>query len=266
MYVRTRWPHLTYRDYERSRSPSSRAARSAVLPARDVRSGVTRLRGTGGGRVFRDEESTVALAETGVASSGAASAASSGATLVKAATSKAAPAKPKGSISVDMGTQEHVWVGAHWTWSERRGYAKVAEHWTLVPLGLPWSETNNPEGIPKVITLLLDQRVEEALAMVKKDPGVIFEMSRNAAKIPGSNLLHVLAHRGEKEWGTKLFQDLYVCTYVRTRVNLVQRPPCSGYLVQIPCSGCTRLLLLVEPVGGRTTWPSHTQGTISQRI
>lgn len=105
---------------------------------------------------------------------------------------------------------------------------KVAERWELAPIPVRarWSEGKNTEGLPMVITAMLDQQIDEALAMIKKNGRCIFDMALAPSALAGNNLLHVLAHRGEKEFGSKRFQDLqprtslrfvsHICTYAKS--------------------------------------------------
>ena len=109
---------------------------------------------------------------------------------------------------------EQMWTEATWTWTKRRGWMRLAGCWTEVPVVDVWSEKPGrfgADGVPEVITLILDKKVGTALAMIEHDPSLPFLKCTEPSSMAGNNLLHVLAHRGVKEWGPEQFRE---CTYV----------------------------------------------------
>ena len=63
-----------------------------------------------------------------------------------------------------------------------------------------WSDRPENKGATEVVKLFLDRKQNAALAMIANDPTCVFKTCELGSSVEGNSCLHVLAHRGQKEF------------------------------------------------------------------
>ena len=133
------------------------------------------------------------------------------------------PAAPPPPAGWNAGTNTDLWAfpeedpvdgyeweyhTTHWTRTRRSGWMRVSASWLQVPVYESWSERPHAiDGVTPIIRLILDHKLEEALAMLTDDVTLALALCKSPSPMEGNNLLHLLAHRGGREWGTTAFKD-----------------------------------------------------------
>ena len=109
-------------------------------------------------------------------------------------------------------------MSAHWTYTDRAGWMQHQQSWALVDVYANWTgKPGASEGTPEVIQLLLDKKLNEALAMIADNPRCALAFAVYPSPVAGNNLIHVLSQRSPKEFGARKYEDCWSCCVLETK-------------------------------------------------